>query len=100
MKALILIANYLLMPCIANPGKVVNPTCKDWSSKLDKALWAYRTAFKTPLGMSPFKLVYGKPYHLPINLEHNAFWAIKKLNMEWIATGHKRLLEPNEMEDI
>ncbi|KAA3483615.1 KRAB-A domain-containing protein 2-like [Gossypium australe] len=53
--------------------KVVNPTRKDWSSRLDEALWAYCTTFKTPSGMSPFKLVYRKPCHLPVELEYNAF---------------------------
>ncbi|KAA3477653.1 KRAB-A domain-containing protein 2-like [Gossypium australe] len=69
--------------------KVVNPTRKDWSSRMDEALWAYRTAFKTPLGMSPFKLIYGKPYHLTVKLEHKTFWDIKKLNMVWITAEHK-----------
>ncbi|XP_016735604.1 uncharacterized protein [Gossypium hirsutum] len=54
--------------------KVVNPTPKDWSLRLDEALWVYRIAFKTPLGMSPFKLVYGKLFHLPVELKHKAFW--------------------------
>ncbi|KAA3483208.1 Pol polyprotein [Gossypium australe] len=45
--------------------KVVNPKGKYWSSRLDEALWAYCTVFKTPLGMFPFKLVCGKPCHLP-----------------------------------
>ena len=53
--------------------KTVNSSRKDWSEKMDDALWAYRTAFKTPLGMSPFRIVYSKACHLPIELEHRAY---------------------------
>nr|GEU90042.1 reverse transcriptase domain-containing protein [Tanacetum cinerariifolium] len=44
-----------------------------WSDKLDDALWAFQTAYKTPIACTPYKLVYGKACHLPIELEHKAY---------------------------
>jgi len=80
--------------------KTVNPNRKDWSVRLNDALWAYQTAYKTSLGMSPYRLVYGKPCHLPMELEHNAYWAIKAFNSNLDDANQLRKLQTNELEEI
>ena len=80
--------------------KTVSRSRKDWASKLDDALSAYRTAYKTPLHTTPYNLVYGKSCHLPVELEHKALWALKEMNFDLDKAGAKRFLELQELEEL
>ncbi|GKD43197.1 reverse transcriptase domain-containing protein [Tanacetum coccineum] len=71
-----------------------------WSDKLDDALWAFRTAYKTPIGCTPYKLVYEKACHLPIEFEHKAYWALKHANFDLSTVGDHRKVQLNELNEL
>nr|GEZ83193.1 reverse transcriptase domain-containing protein [Tanacetum cinerariifolium] len=79
--------------------RTVGENCASWSDKLDDTLWAFRTAYKTPIGGTPYKLVYGKMCHLPIELKHKAYWALKHANFDLQTAGDHRKVQLNELSD-
>ncbi|GJW08627.1 reverse transcriptase domain-containing protein [Tanacetum coccineum] len=80
--------------------RTVGENRASWSDKLDDALWAFRTAYKTPIGCTPYKLVYGKACHLPIELEHKAYWALKHTNFDVQTAGDHRKVQLNELNEL
>nr|GEV28121.1 reverse transcriptase domain-containing protein [Tanacetum cinerariifolium] len=80
--------------------RTVGENCASWSDKLDDALWAFRTAYKTRIGCTRYKLVYGKFCHLPIELEHRAYWELKYVNFDLKTTGDHRKLQLNELSEL
>jgi hypothetical protein len=81
-------------------NKTIEKGGKDWSKKLDGALWAYRTTFKTPIGMTPYQFIYGKAGHLPVELEHKAYWVIQEMNLDLDAVVVKRRIQISELEEM
>nr|GEU95287.1 reverse transcriptase domain-containing protein [Tanacetum cinerariifolium] len=71
-----------------------------WLDKLDDALWAFRTSYKTPIGCTPYKMVYGKACHLPIELEYKAYWALKQENFDLAVVGDHQKVQLNELNEL
>nr|GEU88664.1 reverse transcriptase domain-containing protein [Tanacetum cinerariifolium] len=80
--------------------RTVGENQASWFDKLDDALWAFRTAFKIPIGCTPYKLVYEKGCHLPIELEHKAYWALKHCNFDLKSAGDHWKVQMNELNEL
>ncbi|RDY06095.1 gag-pol, partial [Mucuna pruriens] len=72
--------------------KMANPNQKNWSRLLEDALWAHRTVYRTPLGISPYRIVFNKACHLSVDIEYRSYWAVKKCNMAYDQLGKERKL--------
>nr|GEZ67875.1 reverse transcriptase domain-containing protein [Tanacetum cinerariifolium] len=80
--------------------RTIGQNCASWSDKLEDALWAFRTAYKTPIGCTPYKLVYGKACHLSMELEHKAHWALKQTKFDLTVAGDHRKIQLNELNEL
>nr|GEV34755.1 reverse transcriptase domain-containing protein [Tanacetum cinerariifolium] len=80
--------------------RTVGENRASWSDKLEDPLWAFRTAFKTSIGCTPYRLVYGKACHLPLELEHKAYWALKHANFDLKTAGDHRKLQLNKLNEL
>nr|GEW94196.1 reverse transcriptase domain-containing protein [Tanacetum cinerariifolium] len=80
--------------------RAVGENRASWSEKLADASWAIRTAYKTPIGCTPYKLVYGKAFYLPVELEHKAYWALKYANFDLKTAGDHRKIQINELNEL
>ena len=72
---------------------------KDWSDKLDDALWAFRTAYKAPIRSTPFRMIYGKTCHLPVEVQHKAYWEIKSCNFDQGQIRGNRMMQINFLDE-
>nr|GEY50732.1 reverse transcriptase domain-containing protein [Tanacetum cinerariifolium] len=79
--------------------RTVGENRASWSDKLDDALWSFRTAYKTPIGCTPYKLVYVKACYLLIELKHKAYWTLKHANFDLQTVGDHKKVKLNELRD-
>nr|GFC33012.1 reverse transcriptase domain-containing protein [Tanacetum cinerariifolium] len=80
--------------------RTVGENRASWSDKLKDALWSFRTKFKTSVGCTPYRLVYGKACHLPLEIEHKAYWALKHANFDLKTAGDHQTLQLNELSEL
>ena len=70
---------------------MVNANRTEWSRRFDDTLWAYRAAYKTPIGMPSYHIVYGNACHFPVKLEHKSMWAMKEQKLDWTEAAEQTL---------
>ncbi|GKD70195.1 reverse transcriptase domain-containing protein [Tanacetum coccineum] len=84
--------------------RILEKSVKDnpaiWSRKLDDNLWAFCTAYKPSTGTTPYKLIYGKNCHMPFEIEHRTYWALKNFNPDLIVAGEKRMFQLHELDEL
>nr|GEY34011.1 reverse transcriptase domain-containing protein [Tanacetum cinerariifolium] len=80
--------------------RAIGENRSSWSDKLDDVLWAFRTSYKTPIGCTTYKLMYEKACHLPVELKHKAYWALKQANFDLAVTGDHRKVQLNELNEL
>nr|GEY23942.1 reverse transcriptase domain-containing protein [Tanacetum cinerariifolium] len=80
--------------------RTVGENRASWSDNLEDALCTFQTAFKTLIGCTPYRIVYGKAYHLPLELEHKAYWALKHANFDLKIAGDHRKIQLNELNEL
>nr|GFA35849.1 reverse transcriptase domain-containing protein [Tanacetum cinerariifolium] len=79
--------------------RMIGENRTSWSDKLDDALCAFRTTFRSPIGCTPYKLVYGKSCHLPIELDHKAYWALKHANFNLKTAERTKKLHDSKIKN-
>nr|GEV18555.1 reverse transcriptase domain-containing protein [Tanacetum cinerariifolium] len=80
--------------------RAVGENRTSWSNQLDDALWAFRTAYKTPIRCTLYKMVYEKACHLPVELEYNAYWALKYANFDLKTVNDHRKVQIDELIEL
>nr|GEZ17189.1 reverse transcriptase domain-containing protein [Tanacetum cinerariifolium] len=77
-----------------------HPQTSGQSDKLEDALWAFCTAYKTSIGCTPYLLVYGKACHLPHEIDHKAYWTLNHTNFDLRTAGDHRKFQLNELSEL